>query len=222
VANELEASGRVPSNRLCTLFHPDLSYKPRPERLPLSPDEPIRLLFFGRIMAYKGLHLFLDTVDQLRSDGIAVEAGVFGEGPLGSATERLQRMGAEVVNRWLSGAEIAAALARYHAVVLSHTEASQSGVAATAFGAGVPVIATPVGGLIEQVTDGVTGVLAKRTDALALAAAVKHLLLDQQVYRATCLNPARTSEQRSMARFVKIIVAHTVRGTSPVRKRELT
>lgn len=222
MANELEASGRVPSNRLCTLFHPDLSYKPRPERLPLSPDEPIRLLFFGRIMAYKGLHLFLDTVDQLRSDGIAVEAGVFGEGPLGSATERLQRMGAEVVNRWLSGAEIAAALARYHAVVLSHTEASQSGVAATAFGAGVPVIATPVGGLIEQVTDGVTGVLAKRTDALALAAAVKHLLLDQQVYRATCLNPARTSEQRSMARFVKIIVAHTVRGTSPVRKRELT
>ena len=174
-------------------------------------------------MAYKGLHLFLDTVDQLRNDGIAVEAGVFGEGPLGSATERLQRMGAEVVNRWLSGAEIAAALARYHAVVLSHTEASQSGVAATAFGAGVPVIATPVGGLIEQVTDGVAGVLAKRTDApAALAAAVKHLLLDQQVYRATCLNLARTSEQRSMARFVKIIVAHTVRGTSPVRKRELT
>jgi hypothetical protein len=51
---------------------------------------------------------------------------------------------------------------------------------------------------------------------------VKHLLLDPQVYRATCLNLARTSEQRSMARFVDIIVAHAVRGTSPVRKRELT
>ena len=105
-------------------------------------------------------------------------------------------------------------LARYHRPVLSHTDASQSGVAAAAFGAGLPVVAMPVGGLIEQVVDGVTGLLASRADAPALADATKRLLLDPTLYRAVCTNIARTREQRSMATFVKDCVSHALHAGS--------
>ena len=88
-------------------------------------------------------------------------------GASGPSAARLEAIGAEVVNCWLDASEIGPVLARYHAVVLSHTDASQSGVAAAAIGAGVPVVAMPVGGLIEQVVDGVTGLVALRADARA-------------------------------------------------------
>jgi glycosyltransferase involved in cell wall biosynthesis len=139
---------------------------------------------------------------------VAVEIGVFGEGSLGANAERLRGMGAKVVNRWLAAHEFGDALDRYHAVVLSHTEASQSGVAAAAFGSRVPVIASPVGGLVEQVKTGTNGVLARGTDARALSAAIKQLGLNPQFYRETCANLERTAEQRSMKRFVCDAVSH--------------
>jgi glycosyltransferase involved in cell wall biosynthesis len=210
VAGRLRARGQVPHDKICTLFHPDLDFEGRRVLEPPRPGEPLRLLFFGRIMPYKGLPLFLDMVDHLREDGIAVEVGVFGEGSLGPSSRRLSAMGAEVINRWLTEAEIGSLLPRFHAIVLSYIEASQSGVAAAAFGAGLPVIATPVGGIIEQVQDGVNGMLALSADAIALAEAAKRLLFDPQLYRAICHNLAATRDDRSVARFVGDIVRHSV------------
>jgi glycosyltransferase involved in cell wall biosynthesis len=203
VTARLAAVGQVRRHKLVTLFHPDLGYGSAASRQPPEPGAPLRLLFMGRIMPYKGLPLFLDAVDILRADGHSVEVGVFGEGPLGACAERLSAMKAEVVNRWLSKAEIAAVLPRFHAMVLSHTEASQSGIAATALGAGLPVITTPVGGLIEQIKDGHTGSVATRIAGPALAEAAKRLLLDPVLYRAICSTIAQSRGDRSMARFVE-------------------
>lgn len=211
VANRLSETGKISHDKLVTLFHPDFSYGAPVQRTSPIPGEPLRLLFLGRILPYKGLPLFLDMVDLLRGEGVAVEAGVFGEGDLGSNAARLECMGAEVVNRWLSESEIAEILPRYHAMVLSHIEASQSGVAAAAFGAALPVIATPVGGLVEQVRDGETGILARRADAPALAEAAKRLLLDADFYSATCQTMFRLASQRSMTRFVDEIVEAALR-----------
>ncbi|MEW6640321.1 MAG: glycosyltransferase [Pseudomonadota bacterium] len=202
VAGRIAAAEQGPHGRIATLFHPDLDFGGRRTLEPPRPGAQLRLAFFGRIMRYKGLPLFLDMVEMLRADGLAVEVGVFGEGKLGASAARLEAMGAEVVNRWLTEAEIAERLSRFHAVVLSHTEASQSGVAAAAFGAGLPVIATPVGGIIEQVQDGVTGVLAARVDAAALAEAARRLALDPALYRIVCRNIAALKGDRSMAGFV--------------------
>ena len=218
VADRLSAKEKVARNKLVALFHPDLAYGPPRAKPPPKPEDPPRLLFLGRIMPYKGLALFCDTIDELRADGTAVEVGVFGEGSLGANAKRLRGMGAKVVNRWLTAQEFGNALARYHAVVLSHTEASQSGVAAAAFGSRVPVVASPVGGLVEQVKTGVNGVLARRADAPALAAAIKRLVLNPQFYRETCANLERTAEHRSMKRFVRHAVSHAV---NPIRVDEL-
>lgn len=209
VAGRLEAM-KQPPRKIFTLAHPDLAYGPRGSRRLRAPGEPVRLLFLGRIMAYKGLGLFVETAEKLRARGASIEVGVFGEGPLGDSEPRLEALGAEVVNRWLTGEEIADALGRYDVVVLSHTEASQSGVAATAFGAGVPVVATPVGGLVEQIEDGVTGILAKRADADALVDAIERLARSPETYEAIRNNVDTSGQHRSMARFVRDIVAQSL------------
>jgi glycosyltransferase involved in cell wall biosynthesis len=217
VAGRLEAVGRIPRHKIVTLFHPDLNYAAPMEREAPHSGRPARLLFLGRIMDYKGLPLFLDAVEILRGSGIPVEVGVFGEGKLGACAARLHALGAEVVNRWLSDDEIGAVLRRFDVMVLSHVEASQSGVAAAAFGAGMPVVATPVGGLIEQIFDGRTGVLALRADALALSEALEDLLLNSVLYNSICANIVATRESRSMSRFAKECIAHAlkhVRGDS--------
>lgn len=211
VANSVEAMKVVPPSRIVRLFHPDLDFGGWRARTAPQPGEPLRLTFLGRIMAYKGLPLFLDMVEELRSQGIAVEAGVFGKGKLGANAERLSAMGVEVVNRWHNDDEIAEILRRSHAIVLSHIEASQSGVAAAAFGAGLPVIATPVGGIVEQVKDEVTGVLAIHADGVALADAAKRLLCCPALYNRVCDNIASQKGNRSMILFVEQCVRHALR-----------
>jgi glycosyltransferase involved in cell wall biosynthesis len=201
-AGRLIAMGKAPAGKITALFHPDLSYGARSNPRRRRPGERIRLLFMGRIMRYKGLPLFLDAIDLLRAEGVAVEAGIFGEGRLGRSAGRLAGMGIEVVNRWLNDGEISAVLSRFDALVASHIEASQSGVVAAALGAGLPVVATPVGGLVEQITDGVTGTVARRADARSLADGVKRLF-SPDLYHSVCESIIQTKGQRSMARFVR-------------------
>lgn len=202
VANELRASRRIQGQRLVTLFLPVLSYRSPSELTPRREDQPLRLLFLGRIMPYKGLTLFAEMLEILRGRGHRIEAGVFGEGDLGAEAPRLAKIGAEVVNRWLSDEEIGSALARYDVVVVSHVEASQSGVIAAAFGAGLPVVATPVGGLPEQVAHGVNGLVAAEASAQALAAAIERIVLEKGLYDVLCAGVRKQLDERSMQRFV--------------------
>lgn len=201
VTDRLLAQRRLPPDRVTTLFHPDLDYGPSSSGT--ADDGPLRVLFFGRIMPYKGLPLFVDALERLQASGHAVQAGVFGEGALGAEAARLQRLGAEVVNRWLAEGEIVDVLARYDVMVVAHVEASQSGVVATAFGAGLPVVATPVGGLPEQVSDGVTGLVLPRISAPALADAIDRLAADRALLGALRDGVAARRKGRSMHRFVE-------------------
>ena len=158
---------------------------------------------------------FLDAVELLRRNGHRVEFGVYGEGNPGSSRARLEAMDGTVVNRWIRTEEVAPVFARYHAIVASHTEASQSGVVAAALGAGLPVVATPVGGLAEQVADGVTGTVAASSAAADIAAAILRLMLNPQLYAAVCHNIALTSPARSMRRFIEMSVASALDGPQP-------
>lgn len=214
VARGLLDQNRVAPDKLRVLFHPDFNYGVAPSRTRPGPGEPFRLLFLGRIMPYKGLPLFVEAVERLRVRGLPATAMVYGEGPLGDYGSRLEALGADVVNRWLTAAEIGAALSRAHAVVLSHVEASQSGVVAAAFGAGLPVVVTPVGGLAEQARNG-GSVIAAKADASALADAVRRLMIEPELYQ-TCLDAVRlAAEGRSMARWLDAVVDAALRENCP-------
>lgn len=207
VRDGLVRAGVAQPERITSLFHPDFAFDASHAPKRRVQGSPFRLLFLGRILQYKGLGLFVEAAELLRGRGIPVEIGVFGEGSLSPFEERLAALGAEVVNRWLSEDEIADALARYDAVALSYVEASQSGVAAAALGSGLPVVATPIGGLREQIRDGQTGLLAREVSAAHFADAVERLAGDARLYDEIATTLRETAGERSVRRFTEALVA---------------
>jgi glycosyltransferase involved in cell wall biosynthesis len=207
VAVDLRAHVAIREARVSVLFHPDLHF-PGSKSIDAdaAPHSPLRLLFLGRILPYKGLGLFLDTVEALRAAGVDVAPGVFGEGDLGTHGPRLGAAGAEITNRWLSEAEIGAVLARYDVLLASHVEASQSGAVAAALGAGIPAVVTPVGGLVEQVQEGVTGAVAASASAHALAAAVQRLVVSPGRYADVRRTIIERAPERSVERFLRACI----------------
>ncbi|SFK19546.1 glycosyltransferase family 4 protein [Falsiroseomonas stagni] len=144
--------------------------------MPRPAGAGLRLLFFGRLRAYKGLDLLRDAFRAFHATHPEATLRVVGEGDAESCAPGLSALpGVTVEHRWVAEDAIAALLAEADAVVLPYREASQSGIAPQALALGVPVVATPVGGLAEQVREGHGGVLATAVTAAAFADALRHL-----------------------------------------------
>jgi glycosyltransferase involved in cell wall biosynthesis len=140
-------------------------------------DGPRRLLFFGRLLPYKGLDLLAGALASLPPEA-AVSVRVVGNGAESPELDALRTCrGVTVENRWVPETEIGGLLAWSDALILPYREASQSGVAAAALAAGRPVIATNVGGLREQLSSASQAIVCE-PDADSLAAAIR-LWLEQ-------------------------------------------
>ncbi len=125
--------------------------------------------YLARLEIGKGPLLFLDAVERAEANAV-----VIGDGP-DAATVRA-RSGEVPVLPFPGTAQPAlAALDVY--VAPSYWEALGIG-ALEAMAAGLPVVATAVGGLCEVVVHGETGLLVAPDDAVALAAAIGRLVGD--------------------------------------------
>jgi glycosyltransferase involved in cell wall biosynthesis len=157
-----------------------LTLPPLPVPVPpgQSATEGLHLLFFGRLLSYKGLDLLADALAALGPrPGLSVR--VVGSGPALPVLDRLRALpGVEVENRWVSEDEAGAQVAWADALVLPYREASQSGVAAVALAAGRVVVATDVGGLPEQL-GGQPGAILCPPTVEGLTAALRGLLADR-------------------------------------------
>ena len=205
VRQRLVVDRKIPQDKITPLFHPDLTFR-RTTSSSSPPRGVLRILFFGRLLPYKGLDLFLDALDILRQRGHQVDAGVFGSGDISAHQERLAQLGIHVENRWLRSEEIRQRLEQYDVFAACHSEASQSGVIAAALGAGMPVIAVPVGGIPEQVTSDATGiVVADRTPA-AFADAIARLINEPELLEKLKAGVQRSMPTRSMGRFVSAVL----------------
>ena len=128
-----------------------------------DPEEPPHVLFVGRLSEEKGILDFLEATDGL-------PRVIVGDGPL-----RARAPGAV---GFVSPSQVGAYYERAAVVVCpSHREGY--GVAAReAMAHGRPVVATAVGGLLDAVEDGATGLLVPARDPSALRAAIASLLAD--------------------------------------------
>lgn len=159
--------------------------------------EPATFLFFGRIETYKGLRYLLDACDALRSRGHVIRLVVAGTG---ADLERHRgRVAAaawiDLIDRYISSAEVPGLFRRAMAVVLPYTDATQSGVAAMAFAFSRPVIATGVGDVPDVVIDGRTGLLVPPRDGKALADAMERLLVDRALRDSLATGAARFARE---------------------------
>lgn len=153
---------------------------PRPSAR--RPSEPLRFLFAGRLLAYKGLDLLAEAAALLapRADWTLTVAG---EGPcearVRDAFAGCPRCSVRI--GWLSERAYEAILDEHDVVVCPYVEASQSGVLPDALARGIPGVVTPVGGLPEQIGFGRAGVVAVAVTAEAFAAAMVQLLDDRSL-----------------------------------------
>lgn len=199
----IKKRGSDPS-RIKKLFLPVI-YQKHEITLRKSPS-PLRVLFFGRIIAYKGLPLLVEAVELLRGLGCNLSLGVIGEGSLTELMPRLKALNADIINRWIEHKEIGSFISGFDIIVAPYIEASQSGVIASAFSAGKPVIVTPVGGLIEQVEHGVTGLIATHPTAAAIAQCIKRIADDDVLYQTMVAAITSRNEENSIERFVREII----------------
>ena len=170
VAERLSQQGVAGADRpVVVLRHPPMPFGALPPP-PFSHAGPPRLLFFGRLLAYKGIDLLNDALALL--DPRSLEVRIVGSGPETKALAALRELPfVTVENRWISENEIAGIIAWADVLVLPYREASQSGAAAVAIAAGRWVVATRVGGLREQLSDENLAILCD-PDAASLAAAM--------------------------------------------------
>jgi glycosyltransferase involved in cell wall biosynthesis len=184
---------------------------PQPPILGLLPvlahGGPFRLLSFGRLLAYKGLDLLAEALAMVLP-ATPMVVRVVGQGPEGPELAALRRLpGVTVENRWVPEAEISDLLGWADGVVLSHREASQSGVAAAALAARRILVATRVGGLVEQAAGDPAAILCD-ADAQSLAAGLRAMVV------APAPGPAGRSDQSNAERLVRALARAGTHGAT--------
>ena len=156
--------------------HPIYSHFP-PLASVLPRRAKLELLFFGFVRAYKGVDVLVAAMERLKDADIFLTiAGEWwmADGALRARADALARV--EVVDRYVPEDEAGQYFVRSDVVVLPYRSASGTGIIPLAYNYGKPVIASRIGGLIDAVEEGASGVLVEPTDPEALAIAISAFL----------------------------------------------
>ena len=128
-----------------------------------DPDDPPHVLYVGRLSEEKGVEELLEATSDMRRV-------IVGDGPL--------RPHVPDAVGFVPPAELGPYYERAAIVVCPSRREGYGVVAREAMAHGRPVVATAVGGLLDAVEDGVTGVLVPPRDPAALRAALERMLGD--------------------------------------------
>ncbi|WP_299034100.1 glycosyltransferase [uncultured Pseudokineococcus sp.] len=123
-------------------------------------EDPFTLLYFGVIRPYKGVEDLVAAFEGLPDEvGRRVRLLVVGEtwegwtAPLEAIGRSPVRDRIDVVNRYVTDAEVSEVFARADGVVLPYRRSSSSGPLHIAMSSGLPVVVSAVGGLVEAAGD---------------------------------------------------------------------
>jgi glycosyltransferase involved in cell wall biosynthesis len=167
---------------------------------PPPADGPFTVLFFGRLLPYKGLDYLLAAFRLL--DTAKFSLCIAGEGELPPDVSSLPNV--RVMQRFIADEELPIVFNQAHVAALPYVAASQSGVALLAFAFERPVISTRVGALAEVVTDDFNGFLVEPRSPEQLAAALE-----------------RVSDPATYARLVENVRRQNVSADEEIRTRLL-
>ncbi len=178
-------------DRITVLPIADLTAFVRKHVIPEPPDIPPGkkvVLCFGLIEPRKGIHTLLSAAPEVLRQVPEALLLIVGKPLMDIAPlqRQLTDLGllerVRLVPQYVSFAQMAGYFSAAQLLVLPYENGWNSGVLASAFGFGKPVIATRVGGFDEVVQDEVTGLLVPAKDPAALAQAIARLLIDEELY----------------------------------------
>jgi 1,4-alpha-glucan branching enzyme len=159
-----------------------VGYPVEPSSASVAAVDGADVLFVGRLIDAKGVHVLLDALAALPG----VTAVVAGDGPARGALEsRANELGLSGRVRftgWITPERRASLFAGSKLFTLPSLWDEPFGIVGVeALGAGLPVVASDAGGVSSWLDDGVTGTLVPRGDAPALASAIDDLLRDDEL-----------------------------------------
>ncbi len=209
----------VPS---CTVYYlpnaiDQTPYRPiASERLARPAGQPpLRLLYLGYLGRDKGSFDLVEAARLLQAAGQSFHLDLVGDelhpGEKAELSRRIEAAGLEDCVQVHPPAYNQEKLAFFRNADLfiypSHHEGLPNAVI-EAMACALPVIATRVGGIPDQVQEGVNGFLSERGDAPALAASVQKLLADPALRRKMQIASARLArEQYDMTLYVPRLAA---------------
>ncbi len=150
-------------------------------RLGIGKDEKT-ILFFGSLRPYKGLEYLLEAFRQLAAADTSYRLIVATEPKKGSEKyfDAIQKMIArqtpgQIIQRfeYVPDEEAELYYKAADVLVLPYTHVFQSGILFMAFSFGLPVVASDVGSIREDIVEGKTGFLATPCDSASLAKAIE-------------------------------------------------
>ena len=137
----------------------------------------------GRLVELKGIEYLLSAAAALRREFPALRVEIAGSGPQREKLEGAVAhagLGEQVkFLDWID--DLASVLPRWDVFVMPSLEEGFPIAALDAMAAGLPVVATSVGGVPELIEDGKTGWLVPPRDAEALASRLRSLLCDREL-----------------------------------------
>jgi glycosyltransferase involved in cell wall biosynthesis len=145
---------------------------------------PNLILFLGSLRADKGIFDLLDALSQLRAAVPDVRLVCAGEGDRTGVARYAERLGiADAVKftGWVGPSGKRALLESAAVYALPSYAEGMPVTLLEAMAAGVPVVASAVGGIPEVVVDGTSGFLAAPGDITTLQRLLRKLLLDRQL-----------------------------------------
>jgi colanic acid/amylovoran biosynthesis glycosyltransferase len=154
--------------------------------------DPMSIIFVGRLIRLKGVHILLEALRLLRDQGLDAHLNIVGEGPESVHLERTageQRLPVRFLGKKTPG-EIRELLRG--AAVLCAPSTTAGGEMPEALGLvlleaqamGVPVVGTRNGGIPETLEEGRTGYLVEQESPHALATALAKLLGKEALNRS--------------------------------------
>lgn len=146
-------------------------------------DATPAIAFLGEVGHRKGVDVLIDALARLKADGLAFTATIGGNGDLETARAQAERAG--VIDRitfpgWVDEAGADKVLRAADLLVLPSRAENQPVAILEAMARGLPVVATRIGGIPQQVLDGETGLLVEPDDAAQLAQALAALILSPE------------------------------------------
>ena len=187
------------------------------EHLPTVTQRGNSLLAVGRLVEKKGFDVLIDACDELRRRGIEVSCDIAGGGDLiddlaaqidrlslGNEVRLLGPVPRERVMELMSTARV---LAVPCVTGADGNRDALPTVVLEAMLVGLPVVATPIGGIEEMVRHGQEGIIIPERDSNALADAIERLLSDDSEWdRLSAAGPERVAQRFTQASTLPLLI----------------
>ncbi|MEO0062618.1 MAG: GDP-mannose-dependent alpha-mannosyltransferase [Pseudomonadota bacterium] len=145
-------------------------------------DDEVAVGFLGRLVMEKGLDVFSDTIQLLKTRGVPHRVLVVGEGPAGDWFR--DKVPDAVFAGFQGGADLGRAVASMDLLLNPSITETFGNVTLEAMACGIPVVAARATGSTSLVQDGVTGRLVEPGDIPGFADAVGAYLTDSGLRHA--------------------------------------